>query len=203
MPMRKYVPTDRDKEIVLRMAAIPGVTREDIAFCITNERTGKRINRRTLEKHFAKELQIGMAVMKEITMNSFVEQIKAHVWPATRLALANYCGLRDNADVAVTANTVLPHINVSFVPSPYTDNGIDPPLDVDLEPNPEPHRQLPRADAFPLAPPEPEPVAQEQPQYRTELDIPGALTPWHKRPLTGQLRQAPIMGRKRNTGWAG
>jgi hypothetical protein len=46
--MRKYVPNDRDREIVLRMAAIPGVTRETIAFCITNERTGKAINRRTL-----------------------------------------------------------------------------------------------------------------------------------------------------------
>ena len=40
MAMRKYVPNDRDREIVLRMATIPGVTHEDIAFCITNERTG-------------------------------------------------------------------------------------------------------------------------------------------------------------------
>jgi hypothetical protein len=32
MPMRKYVPNDRDREIVLRLAAIPGITHEAIAF---------------------------------------------------------------------------------------------------------------------------------------------------------------------------
>jgi len=107
---------------VLRMAAIPGITHDDVAFCITNERTKRPINRRTLEKHYAKELQIAMNVMKDLTMKSFVEQIKEHVWPATRLALANYCGLRDNADAAVNANTnVLKNINVSFLPSPFAD----------------------------------------------------------------------------------
>jgi hypothetical protein len=199
MPMRKYVPTDRDREVVLRMAAIPGVTREDIAFCITNERTGRRINRRTLEKHFAAELQTGMAVMKEITMNSFVEQIRAHVWSATRLALANYCGLKDGADVAVTANNISPHINVSFVPSPHANESIPADLNIDLEPNPPPHLQLPKRDAYALdAPPEPAPVVSkpEQPQYRTELDTPEgqlSLVPWHKRPLTGRI---PVAGRK-------
>ena len=56
-----------------------------------------------------------MAVMKDLTMTSFVAQIKAHVWPATRLALANYCGLKDNAEAVVNANTnILKEIHVSI-----------------------------------------------------------------------------------------
>jgi len=169
MPMRKYVPNDRDREIVLRMAAIPGVTHDDVAFCITNERTGRAINRRTLEKHCAKELQTGMAVMKEITMKSFVEQVKAHVWPATRLALANYCGLKDNAEAVVNANTnILKEINVRFVPSPYLNEALPAPLEFDVEAKPEPMR-LPAADI---------PIAKTEPAApRTELDL-----PWYQRP---------------------
>jgi hypothetical protein len=104
MPMRKYEPNDRDREIVLRMAAIPNVTREAVAFCITNDRTGKAINRRTLEKHYAKELETAASVMQQITMKSFVEQILEHSWPATRLALANYCGLKDGAEVSANVS---------------------------------------------------------------------------------------------------
>jgi hypothetical protein len=79
MAMRKYAPNDRDREIVQHMSAIPGVTREQIAFCITNPRTARAINRRTLEKYYAKELETGMAVMQRITMESFTAQIKNHV----------------------------------------------------------------------------------------------------------------------------
>lgn len=204
MAMRKYQPNDRDREIVLHMAAIPGVTHEQIAFCVTNERTGKPINRRTLEKHFGKELETGMTVMKKITMQSFVEQIKAHVWPATRLALANYCGLKDGEAIVNASANIVRDINVHFVESPNAHKGVDPPLAIDLEPNPPPHLQIPRTDAYPLdAPPEPTPVASQEQPYRTELDVPGAMTPWYKKPLTGQLRPAPTMGRKRNSGWAG
>jgi hypothetical protein len=122
--MRKYVPNDRDRQIVLRMAAIPGVTRDDIAFCVTNERTGRPINRRTLEKVYRKELETGMAVMKQLTMKSFVEQIQQHVWPATRLALSNYCGLKDGADVVANIsnqniNAEIAGIEVRFVQSPF------------------------------------------------------------------------------------
>ena len=140
-----------------------------------------------------------MAVMKDLTMTSFVAQIKAHVWPATRLALANYCGLKDNAEAVVNANTnILKEIHVSFVPSPHVDEPLPGPLDIELERNPGPMRQLPRYD-IPIAPePEPKPIAP-----RTELDIPGATTPWYKKPLTGQLRQGPIMDKKRNDGWTG
>ena len=118
-------------------------------------------------------------------MTSFVEQIKAHVWPATRLALANYCGLKDGEAIVNASANLVRDINVHFVDSPNPHKGVDPPLDIDLEPNPPPHLQLPKRDAYPMEPPEPEPIAQEQP-YRTELDIPGALTPWYKKPLTGR-----------------
>src|SRR5215813_1608045 len=119
MPMRKYEPNERDREIVLRMAAVPGVTREDIAFCITNERTGRAINRRTLEKNYAKELETAMAVMKEITMQSFVEQIKAHEWPATKMALANYCKIKDDGDAVVVRTQNNNQHTITFVRSPY------------------------------------------------------------------------------------
>jgi hypothetical protein len=98
MAMRKYAPCDRDREIVLQLAAIPGITHEQLAFAITNERTGKPITAKTLRKHFAKELETGTATMAKIAMTSFVEQIKDRAWPATRMALANYCGLKDSGE---------------------------------------------------------------------------------------------------------
>jgi hypothetical protein len=188
MPMRKYQPCDRDREIVLRMAAIPGVTHDDIAFCVTNERTGRAINRRTLEKHYAKELQIGMAVMKEITMKSFVEQIQAHVWPATRLALSNYCGLKDNGEIVMQANTQNNSIEVRIVESPCVNEPVPGPLDIDAK-APELTARLPPPDDIPIVPYRPEPVAN--PQYRTELDIPGATTPWYRKPLSGGFPRPP------------
>jgi hypothetical protein len=140
MPMRKYEPNDRDREIVLRMAAIPGVTRETIAFCITNERTGKAINRRTLEKHYAKELEIAKGIMQNITMKSFVEQIVEHSWPATRLALSNYCGLKDGEMIAsVTTANVDNNIAIRFITSPNANEpvgerpGVDGGYDIDLK----------------------------------------------------------------------
>ena len=137
MPMRKYEPNDRDREIVLRMAAIPGCTRETIAFCVTNERTGKAINRRTLEKHYAKELEIAKGVMQNITMKSFTEQIVEHSWPATRMALSNYCGLKDGEMIANVSN-IDNNINVRFVTSPHANEpiaerpGVDGGYDMDL-----------------------------------------------------------------------
>jgi hypothetical protein len=59
MAMRKYVPNDRDREIVLRMAAIPGVKHSDLAFLIVNEKTGRRISEKTLRKCFREELDRG------------------------------------------------------------------------------------------------------------------------------------------------
>ena len=138
MPMRKYVPNDRDREIVLRMAAIPGVTRETIAFCITNDRTGRAINRRTLEKHYAKELEIAKGIMQSITMKSFVEQVVEHSWPATRMALSNYCGLKDGEMIANVTTTVDNNIAVRFITSPFVNEpmperpGVDG-YDIDLK----------------------------------------------------------------------
>jgi hypothetical protein len=167
--MRKYVPCDRDREIVLHMAAIPGVTREQIAFVITNERTGKAINRRTLEKHFGKELETGMAVMQQITMQSFVEQIKNHVWPATRLALNNYCGLKDGADVMVNAN-VDNNVNVTFVASPRSGQPIPGPLDIEAKPAQLPPPTAPHRPELATAASKYAYESLEQAPARTELD---------------------------------
>jgi hypothetical protein len=105
MTMRKYVPTERDREIVLRMAAIPNISRDNIAFCITNERTGKAIDRHTLEKNFSKELELATSNMQNLVMKSFVEMIAEKNWPAVKTGLMNYCGVKDdgvaNANVQV------------------------------------------------------------------------------------------------------
>jgi len=174
MAMRKYIPTDRDREIVLRLAAIPGITREAIAFAITNERTGRPISRKVLERAFAKELELAMTVMQQITMESFVSQIKAGNWGALRTALSNYCRIKDNGELVVQATQNNIKWNIVGAPSPYVDEPVPEPADIDLEPNPPPHLQLPKRDALPL--PEPEPVASQEQPYRTELDIPAATT---------------------------
>jgi hypothetical protein len=192
MPMRKYEPNDRDREIVLRMAAIPGVTRETIAFCITNDRTGRAINRRTLEKHYAKELETANGVMQNITMKSFVEQIVEHSWPATRLALSNYCGLKDGEMIA-NVTSIDNNINVRFVPSPYANEpvpGVDH-YDMDLKAaKPD---ELP-PPAIPIAY-QSKPIPQEP---RTELDI-EPEKPWYKRPITGKLARGPLQWGGKNS----
>jgi hypothetical protein len=184
--MRKYVPNDRDREIVQHMSAIPGVTRAQIAYVITNERTGKPINERTLRKHFSKELEVGMAVMQQITMQSFVEQIKNHVRPATRLALSNYCALKDGADVAVNAS-IDNNMNVTFVASPHSREpneplpgplpadarvALPPPIDVPIAPHGSPE---PTANRYAFEPQE------EPPAPRTEMDH-GLRKGWYMDP---------------------
>jgi hypothetical protein len=204
MVMRKYQPNERDREIVLRMAAIPGVTHEAVAFCITNERTGKPINRRTLEKHYAKELETAMGVMQNLTMKSFVEQIVEHSWPATRMALANYCGMKDGADVVASVNNVVmpaepPKFTLQFVsptgkitdeppPGPYDprplpqwpenlrDELISHPHRIEHEPTP-PQQAAPRPAKTP-ATPEPAPTPTTYKARREALQERAALEGW-------------------------
>jgi hypothetical protein len=207
MAMRKYQPCDRDREIVQHMSAIPGVTREQIAFCITNDRTGKAINRRTLEKHFGKELELGMATMQKIVMKSFVEQIQNHVWPATRLGLANYCGLKDGGDVVVGAAEHNMQINVIGVASPHS--GQPTPGPIDLKVNTP--AQLPPPVDIPVAPHRAEPEIVEAPRTefdltdgeRNALGLPNSV-PWQKRKSRDRPYRGPLQwGGKKRTGWLG
>jgi hypothetical protein len=102
--MRKYRPTERDKEIVLRMAAIPNISLDNVAFAITNERTGKAIDRKTLEKCFAKELELAASNMQNLVMKSFLELIAEKNWPAVKMGLMNYCNIKDDGEIAANAN---------------------------------------------------------------------------------------------------
>jgi hypothetical protein len=104
MTMRKYRPTDRDREIVLRMAAIPNISRDNIAFCITNERTGKAIDRKTLEKCFGKELELATSNMQNLVMKSFIEMVAEKNWPAVKTGLLNFCGIKEGGEAVAKAN---------------------------------------------------------------------------------------------------
>jgi hypothetical protein len=111
MTMRKYRPTERDKEIVLRMAAIPNISRDNIAFCITNERTGRAIDRHTLEKNFAKELELATSNMQNLVMKSFIEMVAEKNWPAVKMGLLNYCGVKDDGGEVVANANVRVNVN--------------------------------------------------------------------------------------------
>jgi hypothetical protein len=194
MVMRKYEPNERDREIALRMAAIPGVTHEAVAFCITNARTGKAINRRTLEKHYAKELETATSVMQNITMKSFMEQIVEHSWPATRMALANYCGLKDGADVVASVNNVVmpnapPQFTLQFVSPTGKITDEPPPGPYDPRPLPTwpeslhneisgyPHR-IEHATPKPVATPEPAPTPTTSKMRREALNERAVAEGW-------------------------
>jgi hypothetical protein len=191
--MRRYEPDERGREIVLRLGALHNVDLESIAFAITNPRTGRPINVRTLKKCYARELKLAKVDMQKLVMDCFVEQLKAGNAQALKIGLSNYCGLREGGGIEITQNNTQ---NLAWtivgVPSPNVDEPI-PPGDIfdALAVHEQPMRQLPKTDAIPLAPPEP--VAKPQ-QPRTELDAdPNSFLPWHKRPLTGRI---PVAGRK-------
>jgi len=178
MTMRKYEPTERDREIVLRMAAVPGITHEDLAFLIINERTGRKISAKTLRKHFAEELSRGMTVMKQITMDSFVEQIRNHVWPATKMALQNYCGLKDTGEgITVQTNQNLTWKIVGIDPPPVEDDPAPVGNIVDLLADKNPLRRLPSIDAVPPSWEPAPPKQQPEPVVRTEMDLPVCARP--------------------------
>jgi hypothetical protein len=192
MPMRKYEPNDRDREIVHRLAAT-GLARELIAFAITNERTGRAINRRTLEKNFGKELETAKVAMADKTMTAFMQMIEEKNWPAVRTGLSNYCQIRDTGEgVVVNANSTTKVSNepmqIVFVRSPNADAPVDGPRDLGLAERD--YRALPPPAEIPIAP---EPVANPEPaivgsspnhigEYRTEMDDPNNPNlPWYKR----------------------
>jgi len=153
MPMRKYEPSERDRQIVLRLGAVANIDLECIAYAITNERTGKPINVKTLKKHYARELRLAKTEMQKIVMDSFVEQLKAGNAQALKIGLNSYCGLRDTGNqITLSADKGNNNIawQINFVESPFKDEPVAPePIDVIA--NPEPVRRLPKYD-LPIEP---------------------------------------------------
>lgn len=58
-----YVPSDETRDMVQTMAGL-GLTREEIALCITNPKTGKPISTKTLNEHFSEQLAAGAPKLK-------------------------------------------------------------------------------------------------------------------------------------------
>lgn len=210
MPRQKYQPTDSDREIVLHMAAIPNVSHENIAFVVRNPKTGKPINVKTLERYYSHELKIGMAVMQRLSMKSFAAMIEGLNWPAVRLGLHNYCGLRDGGEVVAAVAEANNNLNITFRGSEFVDEPMPPPpSDFEQQRSTRPpgapvipmRRKEPPLIEEKVAPqaqqPNSQPVNSMTPQhygeYRTELDDPNSVAiPWHKRPLSGGIRKGPL-----------
>jgi hypothetical protein len=184
--MRKYEPDERGRAIVMRLGAVPGIDLESIAFAVENPRTGKPINVKTLKKVYAKELRLAKVEIQDLTMNAFIQGIKDGNPAILKIALSTYCNIREGSGGAIEISQN--HQTIQIV-------GIDPipaeePMPTgnvtDLMARHDALVRLPSVDALPL-PGESEPKAAAP---RTELDIPGATTPWYKRPLTGKMPQA-------------
>jgi hypothetical protein len=78
--MPRFEPDEQQRHIVSMMAGVKA-GRHEIARLILNPRTGKPINERTLEQHFAEELATGNARLKVALSRSFfklVEECSEH-----------------------------------------------------------------------------------------------------------------------------
>jgi hypothetical protein len=195
MPMQKYEPDDRGREIVLRLGAIHNVDHEAIAFCIVNPRTNRPISVKTMLKHYSRELKLAKAEMQKLVMDSFVEALKAGNAQALKIGLNSYCGLRDSGDqITVTQNNHSNNIEwrIVAVDSPYVNEPVPGSNDIDLVANKPAQQQLPPPDGEipvvyePAGPPLPQGGPRHIGKYRTELDVPGATTPWYRKPLNGR-----------------
>ena len=204
MPMVKFSPSAEQREVVAALSAAK-MPLERIAASIINPRTKRAISEKTLRRMFKDQLDAGVGTIVEAYKGLRAALAEKQPW-AIKYTLDHIAEFkakeRDITTPQAVKNEVL-QIHVTGVESPYIDEPVPASNDIDLVANPpEPMRQLPRVDAYPMALPEPEPAASQEQPYRTELDLPGAMTPWHKKPITGNLRPAPVMGTKRG-GWAG
>jgi hypothetical protein len=90
--MRTYEPNDFDRQLVSQMALY--CSREKIAAHIINTRTRRPINRKTLEKHYSRELEGAQVEITNDAVKSWRRLIEQDHWPATYLALRNGGGHR-------------------------------------------------------------------------------------------------------------
>jgi hypothetical protein len=99
--MRSYEPNDFDRQLVSEMALY--CSREKIAAHIINERTKRAINRKTLEKHYRKELEGAKVEITNDAIKSWRDLIREKHWPATYLALRNGGVIADEKDSSATS----------------------------------------------------------------------------------------------------
>jgi hypothetical protein len=222
--MRKYQPSDDDRTLVALMAA--RFPHEKICNHVVNKRTGKPINRKTLERHFKNELENAKVEMGNLAFRSWRSLIEKEHWPAVQLALANYNKI--NAETAAAVNVAVENKTIVIRGVPGSDS-IDPrPVDVTpLNPKPalpwpenlgaqEAPREPPIIDSrdedrvMPLYREVPEPVngnhGMALPHRGTELDpewleAHPELLPWHKRPKRKKPYTGPLQwGRDKKGG---
>jgi hypothetical protein len=98
-------------------------SREKIAAHIINDRTKRAINRKTLEKHYRKELDGAKVEITNDAIKSWRDLIREKHWPATYLALRNGGVVADEKDSSTT--------NVSLK---WTIHGISPDPNQKVEP---------------------------------------------------------------------
>ena len=96
--MPAFTPTDREREVV-GLAKAMGMDHETIARLVFNPRTSKHINRETLEKAFAEELEIAVAILNLKVCRSLVGQALAGNMTAIIWYMKNRMGWTDSMSV--------------------------------------------------------------------------------------------------------
>jgi FKBP-type peptidyl-prolyl cis-trans isomerase len=94
-----FVPTEQQRQFVSAVAGVK-MTHDGIALSIINPRTGKPVDKKTLERAFAVELAVGKAKLKSLIGTKFMESVgKGEPW-ALKLGLRHINGWRDPARAA-------------------------------------------------------------------------------------------------------
>src|SRR5262249_53629692 len=155
MPMVKFTPSPEQREVVAALSAAK-MPLEKIAASIINPRTKRAISEKTLRRMFKDQLDAGVGTIVEAYkgLRAALEEKQPWAIKYTLDHIAEFKAKEKDVTTPQSIKNELVQIHVSGVPSPYVDEPVPEPVDLDLKANPEPHRQLPRVDAFPLAPPE-------------------------------------------------
>ena len=78
--MTSFVPTDEQRQQVEVLVGL-GLTYKEAATVIVNPRTGKGISATTLQEHFPRELETGLAKIKGAVIQSLVKKAISHNHP--------------------------------------------------------------------------------------------------------------------------
>jgi hypothetical protein len=178
--------SDEQRESVGNLAAGAHLTLEQIARTVVNPRTKKSIGVKTLKRMFRKELERRTEFLALFYKRLYEGVDRAEAW-----------GMRITKDLLVgdKEESKAPNVaiynkglQVSFVRSPLSDTGIDPPRDFDLNAGIDYRDMPPSSLALPVpATPKPQSVAVKPPILGTQPDY-------------GPMEMDPIAPRK---GWMG
>lgn len=102
-PANKFEPSQDQREAVWAMAAIGGVTQEEMALAVVNPATKRPIGVETLRSHFPDEIATARATFKREIAVGLVADMRAGKANTTRIFLSKViCGLRETTRAELT-----------------------------------------------------------------------------------------------------